>query len=209
MLTAAVVLNGSRLGHNSPAREQILNAAIRCYQKSSFKKTSLEDIAQEANISRATIYRHFENRNEILVAVALIIVQDLKTLLDERVSKIISFDDFVVETIVVTFDQLPRIPFFYVMIKEPSLATGLTNNYNEKIFEIACDHFESRFEVARASGLLRSDMDFPRFIEWIIYLGSTFIGARSVQCSPAKLREMLRYFLVPGIIHSPASNCPS
>ena len=43
-------------------RDRIVRAARACYAQKSAEKTTMEDIASQANVGRATVYRHFANR---------------------------------------------------------------------------------------------------------------------------------------------------
>jgi AcrR family transcriptional regulator len=51
-------------------RQQILDAAIVCFAKSGFHQTSMHDISAEAGISVGLIYRYFENKDEVISAIA-------------------------------------------------------------------------------------------------------------------------------------------
>ena len=55
----SISLQKGRVNQKIKTRTRILSAAKRLMAKS--KKVSLEDIAQEAKVSRATIYRYFSN----------------------------------------------------------------------------------------------------------------------------------------------------
>lgn len=50
-------------------REQLLAAAARAFARSGFAGTSLDDIAQEAGISRVILYRHFDSKADMYRAV--------------------------------------------------------------------------------------------------------------------------------------------
>ncbi|HEY5153468.1 MAG TPA: TetR/AcrR family transcriptional regulator [Acidimicrobiales bacterium] len=52
-------------------RTRILTAAVACVGRAGLDKTSLEDVAQEAGLSRATVYRYFEGGRDQLVADAV------------------------------------------------------------------------------------------------------------------------------------------
>jgi AcrR family transcriptional regulator len=52
-------------------RDAILNAAYRQFSHYSFRKTSMEDIAQAAGISRASIYSYFQNKDDIFRNVSI------------------------------------------------------------------------------------------------------------------------------------------
>ncbi len=53
------------------ARERLVDAAEACVDRFGLAKTTLEDIAREAAVSRATVYRYFANRDELMLAVLL------------------------------------------------------------------------------------------------------------------------------------------
>ncbi|MGH3289521.1 MAG: TetR/AcrR family transcriptional regulator [Streptosporangiaceae bacterium] len=50
-------------------REQILAAATEAFARSGFAATSLEDIAAEAGVTRAVLYRHFDSKTDLYQAV--------------------------------------------------------------------------------------------------------------------------------------------
>ncbi len=51
-------------------REGVLDAAESCLERFGLAKTTIEDVAQEAGLSRATVYRQFGNRDGLLLALA-------------------------------------------------------------------------------------------------------------------------------------------
>jgi AcrR family transcriptional regulator len=46
-------------------RDQILAAATRAFSRSGFAGTGLDDIADEAGVSRAILYRHFDSKHDL------------------------------------------------------------------------------------------------------------------------------------------------
>ena len=46
-------------------RDRILKAALDCFVQYGFKRTSMDDIAQKADISRAALYSLFQNKEDI------------------------------------------------------------------------------------------------------------------------------------------------
>jgi AcrR family transcriptional regulator len=66
--------------HVIATRERILNAALRRFSSYGFKRTSMDDIAGEAGVSRAALYLQFHNKEEIF--------QDLsRSLLDSALER--------------------------------------------------------------------------------------------------------------------------
>jgi AcrR family transcriptional regulator len=64
----AVPTSGRRL-RRAERREQLLAAATQAFARSGFAATSLDDIAEEAGISRVLLYRHFESKADLYRAV--------------------------------------------------------------------------------------------------------------------------------------------
>ncbi|GLW99857.1 TetR/AcrR family transcriptional regulator [Microtetraspora sp. NBRC 16547] len=50
-------------------REQILDAATRAFARAGYAATSLDDVAAEAELTRAMLYRHFESKADLYRAV--------------------------------------------------------------------------------------------------------------------------------------------
>jgi AcrR family transcriptional regulator len=57
------------VAHGDDQREAILQATYACISRWGLKRTSLEDAAKEAGVSRATLYRYFGGREQLLNAV--------------------------------------------------------------------------------------------------------------------------------------------
>jgi AcrR family transcriptional regulator len=48
-------------------REQIFNAAHKCFMQYGYAKTTFQDIAKTARISRPVLYSYFGNKNELFI----------------------------------------------------------------------------------------------------------------------------------------------
>ncbi len=49
-------------------RDQILEAANQCFTQLGIQRTSVQDVARMANVSRGTVYRYFEDRTVLIEA---------------------------------------------------------------------------------------------------------------------------------------------
>ncbi|WP_141681169.1 TetR/AcrR family transcriptional regulator, partial [Mycobacterium malmoense] len=49
-------------------RDQILEAANECFTQLGIQRTSVQDVARTANVSRGTIYRYFVDRDVLIEA---------------------------------------------------------------------------------------------------------------------------------------------
>jgi AcrR family transcriptional regulator len=51
-------------------RQQILDAAVRCFSRDGFHNTTTADIVRESGVSQGTLYLYFANKDDIVVALA-------------------------------------------------------------------------------------------------------------------------------------------
>jgi AcrR family transcriptional regulator len=58
----------SRPTRRDATREAILEAGLRCFGRDGYRRTALDRVAREAGISRAALYLHFANKEELFRA---------------------------------------------------------------------------------------------------------------------------------------------
>jgi AcrR family transcriptional regulator len=61
---------------SNSAVSKALNASLKLFARHGFNRTSMADIAEAAGISRATLYLHFKNKEEIFRALADNVVKE-------------------------------------------------------------------------------------------------------------------------------------
>lgn len=186
------------------AREQILNAALDCYQKYTLQGTRMEQIAIEAKVSRTTIYRHFQNRNDVVMAV---IFRELYGVLDairDQISKQSTFAEFIVETLAVADEKIRLSPIFDLIVKESAMLVEKIHAYGSEMLAIGAVYFRARFDVAKAAGELQPNIEYDAFISWVGHISTSLILMPSSTQNSDGLRSMLWRYLIPAIIRPEA-----
>jgi AcrR family transcriptional regulator len=67
--------------HRERRREQILDAARRCFIRKGFHQSSMADVFAEADLSAGAVYRYFRSKDEIITAIAEEVVGHVTDLL--------------------------------------------------------------------------------------------------------------------------------
>jgi AcrR family transcriptional regulator len=72
-IPSVIVIGGARhrLADASSTRDRIMDAVVACVDRGGLAGFALEDVAAEAGVSRATIYRHFDGGRDQLVREAV------------------------------------------------------------------------------------------------------------------------------------------
>ena len=185
-----------------PVRERLLDAAEGCLEQFGPQKTSMEDVARAAGMSRATVYRYFENRDALLLGVAS---RQASSLAAEAISYLAQFNtisDWLVEGLLFTLRELPSRPVF------ASLVTSLDSRASGNLFlgstglvQIGVNVLQPIFANAKAQGRLRDDVDPEMLVEWLLRVLWTYLNTPSqVATDEEGMRKLFRMMLIPAVL---------
>lgn len=143
-------------------RQQIMVAAKRVFSVKGFSKTTMEDIAKEAELSPGTLYLYFKNKDELFSSLSLRILQYMNIRLEQAVSD--SREVAPVERIdtlkealydVYEFDPMMLINMFHIQSSETlkHLSPQLLNDIRE-LFKSSLAATAKIFEEGIEEGVL-------------------------------------------------------
>lgn len=69
--------------HLAARRQQILDAARKCFMSKGFHQTSMHDVITEAGLSVGAVYRYFPSKTDLIVAIAEQAVGNITGLLED------------------------------------------------------------------------------------------------------------------------------
>jgi AcrR family transcriptional regulator len=135
-------------------RQQIIVAAKRVFSERGFSKTTMEDIAREAELSPGTLYLYFKNKDELYASLSLRILQYMNIRLEDvkkekdsdPTQKIASIKEALFD--VYQFDPMILINMFHLQSSETlkNLSSPLLDNISElsrNSLQILADIFEN------------------------------------------------------------------
>jgi len=185
-----------------PVRERLLDAAEGCLEQFGPQKTSMEDVARAAGMSRATVYRYFENRDALLLGVAS---RQSSALAAEAINYLAQFNtisDWMVEGLLFTLREIPRRPVFASLVTSlDSRASGSLFLGSTGLVQIGVNVLQPIFANAKAQGLLRDDVDPEMLVEWLLRMLWTYLNAPSqVATDEEGMRKLFRMMLIPAVL---------
>ena len=69
--------------HLAARRQQILDAAQRCFTRDGFHNTSMQDVIAEAGLSVGAVYRYFKSKNDLITSIAESVVGAASAMFEE------------------------------------------------------------------------------------------------------------------------------
>lgn len=148
-------------------REKMLETAWRLFSEKSIDAVSMTDIAESAECGRKTLYRYFENKPELVVAVAAWKLGKFRERNKSR-RKNLRFDgmtaaeifEFYLDSFIEMYrkdrDLLRFNQFFNVYVKSENLDDKTLRPYNEMILKVE-KHFRDMYQKAQKDHTLKTD----------------------------------------------------
>ena len=188
--------------HPASLEQRALDAVMRCVARYGVSKTTLDDVAKEAGCARATIYRYFPNKSQLLQAAVRAEVAALATDLKVAAEGADSLEEAVVAIVtrgsrrIVEHDALQ-----FVLRCEPEvLLPYLTFT--------AGDRFLGDAGVLVAGALVShlTPERAGRAGEWIARVAFAYLtptGSPVDMTDEQQVRELVRTFVIPGLVAEP------
>ena len=185
-----------------PAEALILDAASRCCERWGFTKVTVDDIAAEAKVSRATLYRLFPGGKDVLFeALRTRELEEFFTRLDAHIAGAVGIEDTLVRAVVHATAELRTDEHLAMMLAaEPGeMVNDLTVAGLPRIIRVATVFLVPLVEpyLARAEA--------ERLVELLSRLVISYFLAPSRHVDlgdPASAEPFIRDFILPAFQHS-------
>lgn len=193
--------SGRRLLGTDPedAKELLKRAAERCVDRHGIHKTTMEDIAREAGVSRPSVYRYFEDRDELLLAV----MAERSGALIDRAHRFMrrqaTFDDVIVEGLIYIADHGRRDAFTRRLVasEDSQESQRLLRSHNAAA-RFASEFWDPILDDAQAEGVLPLDLSREEIHFWLAQVGLMLMTILDGKVeSTDRARRLLRAFVVP------------
>lgn len=101
--------------YRTARRDEILQAALRCFAEKGYQRTSMADIIEESGLSAGAIYGHFAGKKELFAAVAARVLEARTSDLEARRAQGEPLTPG--EVIATLLDGMRREPFSHVLVQ--------------------------------------------------------------------------------------------
>jgi AcrR family transcriptional regulator len=202
-----------RWGDDAPAdpeaaKARLIDAADACVDRFGLAKTTIEDVAAQAKVSRATIYRYFSNRDELLLEVLL---SSLSRSMERSLGDFFvdvttphAFGDALVSSAAYLLDAIRHDPKLETLLDRESGGISATiTGASELLFRTVLDEWRTPLAKAQADGLIRAELVIDELSEWILRAILSLVTVEGpAPHSPEDERRLIACYLVPAVVAS-------
>lgn len=180
----------------------LVDAAERCFERDGVAKTSMSNVAAEAEVSRTTLYKRFPVMEEVLQAVFLREFDRFERRLARKLAPLSDPADRLVEIVVSTAENVPENSGVAQLAEGPrtraearALAAG-RQALNERVERMIGEPLDRLANEGR----LREDVGRAELIEWIRrQVLSLAVSPQPPRRSARARRKFVADFLIPSL----------
>ncbi len=187
-------------------REHILDAAERCFARIGIDDTTVADIADEAGLSRSLVYRHFQSRDEMVLAS----VERAGNRLMAAAASAFERSETLAELVTGLLVEV-----VWRARNDPLLAASFGGTNWNRAASLLTDserllgspgEFETAFRTQRPGFVeeLREGLEFADALEFVRTFGMVLVHAPTrIAGSRARIRRYVETFLLPALVADP------
>jgi AcrR family transcriptional regulator len=183
------------------AQAHFIDAAEACFERYGVVKTTMEDIAKMAGVSRPTVYRHFPDRDSLILAVIMRRARALIGKAHAFIRRQDTFEDQLVEGLLFLVKTGRTDPFVRILVSPThlDLAQQLVGA-TDAVVDLTYDMWEPVLSEAAARGELNPALAFRDIAAWLTHVELILVGRFDLSADDDEIRQMLRTFLAPAFL---------
>ena len=187
-------------------RTQVVDAAEYCARRVGPAKLRIDDVAKRAGVSRATIYRYFTNKDDLLHGVLLRKASALAATLTDAIAELGDPSAMIVEGILIAKELIENDPFFepFLYASDTATTTRVAGRSTD-LKALIARALEPAFTLAEAAGILRAGVTAADAAEWTFLVTYALVTIpSSEERSLEEQRGYLRRMMLPSLLELPS-----
>jgi AcrR family transcriptional regulator len=189
-------------GIDPTVRERLLDAVEMCIGRHGISKTTMEDVATVAAVSRGFVYKHFKSKDGVILAMLVRRAERFNARARPFIEAQPDLAESLVHGIELAVRSADRDPYFGLLIG--SVTTDPANRIEgatEEGLRISGELWRPVLDAARERGELAAGIDLDDLIQWIMYLQLVLLAGRQMLgATDTDQERQLRSFFVPALV---------
>lgn len=191
-------------GSAKESKQIIIDAAVMCFEQYGPQRTSMDDIAEAAGISRKTLYRVFDDRPKLIQSILEQRFVKVAKKIQNRIAKATTFEEALLEGCVVAVSAAQKDMLTHEIVHKATDHTleQFLLRGNDRVDKANQDIWFTAIAEGRQQGVIKPNLTDDRIIEIIKSINALLLMRDD---SPAKQRAFLKDVLLPAIMVAPQS----
>ncbi len=187
-------------GRDKRPEDVIIDATVECFSRYGIRKTSMEDIAEVAKLSRPTIYRYFPTRKHLVVEVLVREVRDHTRLVLPVIRQHRYPPRALIEGITFDIASARQHPYTGIIASEAGAELlSKVKGSDAILLEAMSEQWLPALTRWREDGHLRANLKLEDVILWVTLFIHRSVVPSWFTMPPTRIRRILATLVVPAL----------
>lgn len=180
---------------------RIINATVKCFERYGIQKTSMDDIAKLAKISRPTIYRYFPSRHHLAVEVLVREVRDHIRVVIPVLREESYPPKAMIDAIIMAISTARDHPYTRIVTSDAgSELLARVPGSDQSLLDAMGEMWLTFLNRWRENGYFKSSVRLDDLLLWITFYMHTTVGKGDfLTITEDRMRRMLSVLLIPSV----------
>lgn len=176
--------------------ERIVRAAYKCFERYGIERTSIEEIAREAGVTRPTVYRYFPNKLHILDLISTEESRKVNAEVRRRLVRGLPFEETLTEALLLIVRIAIENPYVRRILASREYEAEATSNTSD-IHRMHREWWGRLLEHAAEQGELATDISEDEVLVWLTLTQHMLLTRlEGGPMDDEALRRLIRRFVV-------------
>lgn len=180
----------------SSDRQALLEVARRMVGESGYAGFNMAKLAEQAGVSRRTLYNQFDGKQEVLGCLVNFEAEAMLRRLREEVPNSRSFTKYLLNCLVYMVDTMRHYRY------RELIGANMAQRYfqSPEINRMWCQHMAAKFDAAVAAGEIRDDLDLGELMGWFGRIALSYSVFDDAGESEAEIRRDVSRFFIRSLL---------
>ena len=176
--------------------DRLYEAALVCIDRRGFRKTSIDDIAKEAGVSRPTVYTYFRSKKDVVLEVIVRQAADLLADVGKRLGDRKGLDQVIEAACLGALISVEHHYFRAIIAGGEAVEWIAEISMHERFRAVERDFWRPILQQAVDLGEVRADRDIDDMIDWIVFQQFTLATfAESLGLTEEHIRDRIGVYV--------------
>ena len=182
-------------------REKIFDAASACFDQHGVRRTTMDDVAKAAGVSRKTVYNYFSNKGALIGEVIATEAANVCARAHRKLNPSLPPAELIVQAELALMDAARRSPFVGILLAPDAVKLSADAvDHSERVARVQRAYWYPILTPIRDAGHLRID-DLDELVDWLTFVHFVLVARPSTFKGNAKrTREMLLRYVTPALV---------
>ena len=190
---------GSRF--NPDLRTAILRGAHACFARYGCERASMDDVAEAAGVSRATVYNYFTSKKSLVAEILVMERRRVDAIARRGLDLTLPSIDLLVEAELRHIDCALRSPYATLFTDPQTVSyTAAVVAHSSAFAEVQREYWAPVFEELQRRGDLNPELDHDEALNWLNSVEFLIAGPATFDNDPTTWRRYLVRYVVPAFL---------